>query len=243
MLLLGIETSTSRSGVCLGTEAGLLVAASLHGSNHGEFVAPAIDFCLTKAGLDVGAVAGVAVDVGPGLFTGMRVGIASAQMFAHARRLPIVGLASLDLLAFPVRHVGKLVCAVLDARRKELFWAFYRGVPGGVQRVSEYRVGPAAKLAGEIEAGREHVLCVGDGAAISRALLEGVGAEVGSDHHAYPTAQSLVEMSSARFLREDTQRPEDLRPVYLRQADARIGWRARGALHGGKPRQRQGLPH
>ncbi|MDQ3974372.1 MAG: hypothetical protein M3276_08585, partial [Actinomycetota bacterium] len=84
----------------------------------------------------------------------------------------------------------------------------------------------------------DDVLCVGDGALANRQLLESTGAEVGSASMAYPTAHALVELSLPRFLREDTQRPEDLRPIYLRKADARISWRNRGALFGGKAAQR-----
>lgn len=236
MLVLGIETSTSQSGVCLATERGLLAAASLaRGQAHSEFVTPAIRFCLDQGGVAISDVQGVAVSLGPGLYTGMRVGIATAQTLAHARGLPVVGLASLDLLAFSVRHVRRLLCTVLDARRGELFWSFYRAAPGGVQRVSDFKLGPASKLAGEIEAAGEDVLAVGDGAVGNRTLLESTGAEVGSQATASPSAHALVELALPRFLREDTQRPEDLRPHYLRKADAKIGWRNRGVLRGGTP--------
>ncbi len=234
MLVLGIETSTPQTSVCIGSEQGLLASAALgRGNAHGEFLTPAIRFCLDAADLPIGAVSGVAVSLGPGLFTGMRVGIATAQALAHARRLPVVGLASLDLLAFRARHVRRLVCSVVDARRNELFWAFYRPAPGGLQRVTEFRVGPAGKLAGEIEAVRDDVLCVGDGACAHAPLLESTGAEVGSASVASPDAHALVELSLPRFIREDTQRPEDLRPIYVRKPDARISWRNRGALLGG----------
>ena len=235
MLVLGIDTCTPNSSVCLANQQGLVAAASLgKGNRHGEFLAPAISFCLEQAGIEMPDVSGVAVSLGPGLFTGMRVGIATAQMLAHARRLPVVGQNSLDLIAFPVRHVRRLICSALDARRGELFWAFYRSAPGGIQRVTEFRVGPPEKLAGEIEAVPDDVLCVGDGALAHRGLLESTGAEVGSSLHAYPTAQALVELSLPRFLREETQRSEDLHPIYIRKADAKINWQNRGALHGGK---------
>jgi len=243
MLVLGIETSTPQTSVCLATEHGLVASAALlpmpaavkaaRPKAHGEFLAPAIAFCLRQASLRIDSVSGVAVSLGPGLFTGMRVGIATAQTLAHARRLPVVGLASLDLLAFGVRHVRRLVCSVLDARRGELFWAFYRFAPGGVQRVTEFRVGPPQKLAGEIEALPDDVLCIGDGAVAHRSLFESTGAEVGSPSSAYPTAQALVELALPRFIREETQRPEELLPIYIRKADARINWRNRGALFGG----------
>jgi tRNA threonylcarbamoyladenosine biosynthesis protein TsaB len=236
MLVLGLETSTAQSSVCLATERGAVASASLaRGQSHGEFLVPAVSFCLERAGVGVRDVNGVAVSLGPGLYTGMRVGIATAQMFAHARGLPVVGLASLDLVAFGVRHVRRLICSVLDARRGELFWAFYRSVPGGVQRTSEFRVGPPAKLAGEIESNAEDVLAVGDGALAQRTLLESAGADVASPLFAYPSAAALCELALPRFIREETQRAEDLRPVYLRMADTRIGWAQRGALRGGKP--------
>jgi tRNA threonylcarbamoyladenosine biosynthesis protein TsaB len=238
MLILGIETSTMRSGVCLGTERGLVASATLgRGRAHAEFLTPAIAFCLRQADVTVSSVAGVAVGLGPGLFTGMRVGIATAQTIAHARHLPVVGLNALDLLAFPVRWVrpDRLICAVIDARRSELFWAFYRPSAGGVQRVTDLRVGPAAKLAGEIEAVREDVLCVGDGAVAEASLLESAGAAVASHGNAHPSASALVELALPRFLREETQQADDLRPIYVRKADARISWQNRGALFGGRP--------
>ncbi|MBW3605902.1 MAG: tRNA (adenosine(37)-N6)-threonylcarbamoyltransferase complex dimerization subunit type 1 TsaB, partial [Actinobacteria bacterium] len=213
MLILGIETSTMQSSVCLGTERGPLAAASLgRGRAHAEFLTPAIDFCLRRADVSVSSVAGIAVGLGPGLFTGMRVGIATAQTLAHARQLPVVGLNALDLLAFPVRYVrsDRLICAVIDARRSELFWAFYRPSLGGVQRVTDLRVGQAEKLAGEIEAVREDVLCVGDGAVAISSLLESAGAAVASHGSAHPNAWALVELALPRFLREETQRPEEL---------------------------------
>jgi tRNA threonylcarbamoyladenosine biosynthesis protein TsaB len=234
MLILGIETATPQSSVCLATEHGVVASATLARDRaHAQFLAPAIEFCLRYANLGLSAVSGVAVSLGPGLFTGLRVGIATAQTMAHARQLPVVGLASLDLLAFRMRHTRRLICGVIDARRGELFWVFYRPVPGGVQRVTEYRVGPPGKLAGEIEAVPDDVLCIGNGAVANRSLLESTGVEVGSYSSAFPSAEALVELALPRFIREETQRPEQLLPIYVRKADARINWRNRGALYGG----------
>ena len=79
----------------------------------------------------------VAVDLGPGLFTGLRVGVAAAKAMAHALRVPMIGVPSLDLLAFPraLQPAGSS-SPPIDARRGELFYAFYRQVPGGVQRLT-----------------------------------------------------------------------------------------------------------
>lgn len=238
MLIVGIETSTVHSSICLGARDGVRAAAVLgRGQAHGEFLTPALAFCLEQAHARIEDVTGVAVSLGPGLYTGMRVGIAAAQALAHARSLPTVGIGSLDVLAFPhrlVRH-DRVIAAVIDARRGELFWAFYRPTGDGVVRVGDLTVGRPERLAAEVEAAPSGTICVGDGAARHTHLLLDAGAQVAGSWAAFPHAEALVELAVPRFEREETQRPEDLRPTYLREADARINWSKRGALAGGRP--------
>ncbi len=234
MVLLGLETTTRHASVALADEQGLIASARTgRGGRHGEFVAPAIDFCRREAGIGLEALTGVAVSLGPGLFTGMRVGIATAQAIAHARGLPVVGLASLDLVAFGARHTRRRICAVIDARRGEVAWAHYEPAPGGVQRRSEPRLGAPERLAGELEDAGGEVLCVGDGALAHRSALEATRAGIADEAAAYPSAESLLALARPRFARGETSRPEELAPLYLRRPDARLGWQQRGALHGG----------
>lgn len=235
MLVLGLETSTQRSSVALVDEGGVVASVSLGvPRRHGEFVAPAIRFCLDQAGVQLDGVHGVAVGLGPGLYTGLRVGIATAQSLAAARQLPVVGLSGLDVLAFRERYVRRLICAALDARRGELFWAFYRSAPGGVQRLGEIELGTADRLAAEIEEQAEECLIVGDGGLSAAEQLRAVGAEVAGPDNAWPEASELAELAVPRFIREETQTAIELQPIYLRQADARIGWQERGRLRGGE---------
>jgi tRNA threonylcarbamoyladenosine biosynthesis protein TsaB len=235
MLILGLETSTARSSVALVDRDGMVAAASLGvPRRHGEFLAPAIAFCCEQAGVDVDRVTGVAVGVGPGLYTGLRVGIATAQTFAAARRLPVVGMSGMDVIAFQARASRRLVCVALDARRGEVFYAFYRSAPGGVQRESDLQVGRPEALAADIGATGEDVLVLGDAVLTYREQLDDVGVELAGPEVAAPDAAVLAELAVPRFEREETQRPEDLRPIYLRQADARIGWEQRGRLRGGE---------
>lgn len=235
MLVLGLETSTLRSSVALVDHERIVASASLGvPRRHGEFVAPAIEFCLAQADVDVDRVAGVAVGLGPGLYTGLRVGIATAQAFAAARQLPVVGLCGLDVLAFQVRHVRRPICAVIDARRNELFWAFYRASPGGVQRATDLQLGTIDTLVAELESSGEEPLVIGDGAITYRDRLEHADVELGGPDTAWPDAADLAELAVPRFVREETQRPTELHPIYLRKADARIGWEERGRLRGGE---------
>lgn len=235
MLLLGIDTSTSRTSVALVDRDGVVASASLGvARRHGGFLAPAIASCLASAGVGADRITGVAVGLGPGLFTGLRVGIATAQTFAAARGLAVVGLCGLDVMAFTVRIADRPVVATIDARRGELFWAAYRPVPGGVQRVTGPTVGRVDALAAELEAMEPGVLVIGEGAAANRAVLERTGAHVSDGGPAVPDAADLARLALPRFEREETEHPTDLQPIYLRAVDARIGWEERGRLYGGR---------
>jgi len=234
MYVLAIETSTSRSSVAIVDQDRVVASAALGvPRRHGEFVSPAIRFCLDQAGLTADRLTGVAVGLGPGLFTGLRVGIATAQSLAASLHLPAVGMSSLDVLAFQVRYAPELICAVIDARRGELYWGLYRAVPGGVQRQDGLQLGTIEKLTAELESEGDDVLVVGDGALAHRKKLEYVDVELAGPETGWPDAAVLGELAAPRFLREETQRPTDLQPIYLRDADAQIGWAQRGRLRGG----------
>src|SRR3990170_6424819 len=219
MLVLGIETSTPQASVAIGSEQGVVASALVaRGATYNEFLLPAVRFCLDQAGLGYRNIGGVAVSLGPGLYTGMRVGVATGKALAQALSVPIVGITSLDLLAYDVRYASKTICAVLDARRNEVFDAFYRASPGGVQRMSDYRVEKPGRLAIGIASRPEEVLMVGSGALLYRDAFEDLGTivEMGGMAHAFPDAKSLVELSLPRLFREDFDPPDQLVPLYLR---------------------------
>jgi tRNA threonylcarbamoyladenosine biosynthesis protein TsaB len=227
MLVLGIETSTPQASVAIGSEQGVVASAMVsRGASGNEFLLPAMRFCLESAGLGWRNIGGVAVSLGPGLYTGMRVGVATAKALAQALSVPIVGLASLDLLAYDVRYSPRTICAVLDARRKEVFNAFYRPSPGGVQRMTEYRVEPPERLAVGIDSRPEEVLLVGNGMLVYRHVFEDLGsvAELGTMSHAFPNALSLVELALPRLFREEFDSLDSLSPLYLRRSARRIQW-------------------
>ncbi|MGH9149255.1 MAG: tRNA (adenosine(37)-N6)-threonylcarbamoyltransferase complex dimerization subunit type 1 TsaB [Acidimicrobiales bacterium] len=227
MIVLGIETATQQVGCAIGGQEGVL--ASFHaarGRRHAETLAPAIDFVCQRARIKLSEVSVVAVDIGPGLFTGLRVGIATAKAIAQALRVPMIGLVSLDLLAFPVRYSGRLIVPAIDARRGEVFYAFYRHVPAGVQRLSEYELGVPHDVTNELLARGEEALLVGDGALRhwGRDDEARAGIEIVTLGHAYPSASDLVELAHPKALREEFVPPWELAPLYLRQADAEINW-------------------
>jgi tRNA threonylcarbamoyladenosine biosynthesis protein TsaB len=229
VLILGIDTATPQVGCAVGGHEGVLASSHISGGGrHAETLAPTIDFVRRQAGIELSEIGAVAVDVGPGLFTGLRVGVATAKALASALQVPMIGIASLDLLAFPVRFSPRLIAAAIDARRGQLFHAFYRQVPGGVQRVTEPAVDEPADLASELVASGEEVLLVGDGPLRYPEHFDDLPrAEIVEQGQSFPSAASLVQLAHARALREEFVPHWEIRPLYLRQPDAEINWATR----------------
>jgi tRNA threonylcarbamoyladenosine biosynthesis protein TsaB len=232
MIVVGIDTSTPQTSVAVGTENEILAKASVAGAARQESVTPLLRDLLERSGLTLSQVGGIAVGVGPGLFTGLRVGVETAKTLAQVAGVPIVGITSLDALAYAVRFTSRRIAAVIDARRGEVFSAFYRPVPAGVVREGDYAVHAPDRLVAELMAMSGEVLAVGNGAMLYRHELEDIGSriEFASSIVAHPEAAALVELAVPRFLREEHDRLFDIVPLYLRKSDAEIAWdqRARG---------------
>jgi tRNA threonylcarbamoyladenosine biosynthesis protein TsaB len=230
VLLLAIDTSTAQVSAAIGDGGTVLGAVQLSGGRrHAEQLAPAIDWLRRELRIDLGHLAAIAVGIGPGLFTGLRVGVTTAKVMAQALRIPVVGIPSLDLVAYPLRHADRQIVAVLDARRREVFAARYLPVPGGVQRVSEYAVHVPAELVADLGADQtvaaHGLLLAGDGIERFRAEFESLEhAEFAGGEFAAPSIAALVQLATARAEREEFEQPGSLRPLYLRQSDAEIEW-------------------
>ncbi len=232
MLILGITTSTAQVGCAIGGHEGILGAIhSSRGRRHAETLTPAIEFLCRQTRVELSDIGAIAVDLGPGMFTGLRVGIAAGKALSHARRLPMIGVSSLDLLAFPLRHSNRRIVCAIDAGRGELFQASYRQSPGGVQRLTEPEVATPDDLASDLLATNEELLLVGDGAIRYRDVLDVVTRiELADQGMAYPQATSLVQLAHARALREEFVSPSELTPLYLRKPDAEINWQTRDTV-------------
>ncbi|MCZ7529333.1 MAG: tRNA (adenosine(37)-N6)-threonylcarbamoyltransferase complex dimerization subunit type 1 TsaB [Acidimicrobiia bacterium] len=231
MHVLAIDTATAQVGVAIGV--GDHVAGEVRlvgGRRHAEHLVPVVERLCDDTGVRLDRLAAIGVGVGPGLFTGLRVGVATAKMLARVLRVPMVAVGSLDLVAHPLRHADRQIAAVLDARRSEVFYGRYRTVPGGVLRIGDPTVVPPEDVVGDLLSRGVETLLAGDGVSAHPEVFTDVDrAEWAGPTFDFPSPASLVALTAHRVEREDFAQPAEVVPVYLRAADARINWEQRSS--------------
>jgi len=224
MKLLAIETSTPGSSVAVLDDRRTLAAASrIDRMGHAGFLVPAVDFCFDQVGWSPNDLDAVVVDVGPGLYTGIRVGLATAQGLAAAFGIPIIPVVSVDALALEAKTGHRIIWAIVDARRGEFAVARYRPVPGGVVRESLTELMSPDELMATLESTADDSLVVGDVSELPEGFFRGLH-HVKTGKPRYPYAVALAEIGAGKYDRDDYPAPEDIRPVYLREPDVTINW-------------------
>lgn len=224
MRILAIETATAASSVALGEDRDVLASARrVDRRGHVGFLVPALDFCFAQAGWSPQDVDVVAVDVGPGLFSGIRAGLATAQAVAAAVGAHLLPVSSLDAVALRAATAHRRIWSVVDARRGEVAVGPYRPVPGGVLRDGPAELVTPHQFRAMLESDPSDILVVGDHAALPAETLRGLHG-VKSGRPRYPAADAVLQVARGRAERGDIPHPDDVRPRYLRDADVTINW-------------------
>lgn len=224
MKVLAIETATPGASVAVVEDRTTLAAASrIDRFGHASFVVPAIDFCFHQVGWSPEDLDAIVVDIGPGLYTGIRIGLATAQGLAAAFGIPIIPASSVDAIALEAKTGHRLIWAVVDVRKGEYAVGRYRPVPGGVVKEGVTELMSSDVLKETLNATPEESLVVGDVASLPEGFFRGSSrAKTGKPR--YPYAVALAEIGQARLEKGDYPSPEDIRPLYLREPDVTINW-------------------
>jgi tRNA threonylcarbamoyladenosine biosynthesis protein TsaB len=261
--LLAIESATSLVGAALLADTGAAAERShQEGRMHAESLAPAIEEVCALSGLTLREVGAIAVDVGPGLFTGLRVGVATAKALAQGLGIGVLAVSSLDILAAGARAEAgpdgaDTVVVVVDARRGEVFTSRYRFDPAAPEPDQVVDPAPARQsppelvtpdalirsLTGLDRGPGDRVLIVGDGAVRYRHRL--ADAQAGDldlvERVSSPSPLTLARLARRRLdAGAGLARPTEVVPDYRREADARINWEQRmpPARTSGRARER-----
>jgi tRNA threonylcarbamoyladenosine biosynthesis protein TsaB len=224
--VLSIDTATPAASVAL-AEDRRVVATALRDDRrgHSSFLVSAIDFCFDQAGWVPGDIDAIVVDVGPGLYTGIRVGLATAQGLAGAVGVPIVPAVSLDAIAYRAATGHRHIVAVVDVRRGEFAVGAYQPVPGGVVKDSPPEVMTPEELRAMLQSDPQDVLLVGDVPALPDGLLRGLH-RVREARPRYPLAEVLIEVAAGVLDKDEAPHPDEIRPLYLREPDVNLNWNA-----------------
>ncbi len=238
MTILAVETATSFQSVAVVGEHGLCAAetvkqtrysATSQDRSHRWSIMPAIDRLLNALNVTLRDIDGLAVSIGPGSFTGLRVGLATMKGLAHGADKPLVAVPTLEALAFNASGLGSPIATLLDAKRGELVLAVFHTQLDSVAHDSLVCVMEPQRLPIEniVATLSSHVhgtvIVVGDGVSLCRQMLSerfGQQAVFPSEIACLPSAISVAHVGKERLAR-GMLASEDLAPIYLRPPDAR----------------------
>jgi len=226
MKVLGIDTSTSCGTVGLIDDEQVLSDTLLNiPVTHSERLLGAIEFSLREARCSIEDVEGWAISLGPGSFTGLRIGVSTVKGLAFATGKPVAGIGTLDVLASQVSPTPYLICPILDARKKEVYSAFYRYGEGGVLlRQSEDQVLRPEDLVKRING---QTILIGDGVRTYRDLLlrslPSLAIFPAAPLH-IPHGSMVAKLGFELLKKGDHLNVSTFSPIYIRPSEAEVKW-------------------
>jgi tRNA threonylcarbamoyladenosine biosynthesis protein TsaB len=221
MKILAADTSTSINTVAVCDDHGLLAETIVEcGRGHSERLLTTVDWVLTEAGTPLNDIDALAISIGPGSFTGVRVGVAAWKGLAFARGLPLVGVPTLDAMTRLAPAWDGLVCPLLDARMREVFGAVYRFRGGVRQKLTDDLVCPVETILDLVKEGAAWFL--GNGARLyrDRILARAPGAIFAPGLASVPRASAVAAEGLALMAGGVCTDAARVTPVYLRKSQA-----------------------
>lgn len=228
MKILAIETSTYSGSIAIVEENAILGEYYFNiGPVHTEKLVPSIEWLLSEVGIDKSDLSGVAVSLGPGSFTSLRVGLSTAKGICYSLGIPLVGVSSLKALAMNLPFAPCNICPVMDARKGEVFAALFCFNDGQLERIMDDMVLSPERL---VELIKENTIFVGDGAILYKDYLEDnlcTGILFSPININFPRASNLALSEIGKF-KEDRDNKYvldgimNLAPQYLRKSEAEI---------------------
>jgi tRNA threonylcarbamoyladenosine biosynthesis protein TsaB len=227
MKILGVDTSTSCGSLGIIDDDEVVVEyALLRDETHSTRLVPAIQALLKEARLGLDEIGCMAVSLGPGSFTGLRVGLSAVKGLALAAERPVVGVPTLDALAANLTFTPYLICPLVDARKGEVYTALYKeGAGGQVEQLTPYQVLAPLDLLEKIPF--QETIFLGDGVVAYRELIEerlGAKAFFAPPHLRFLRGSTVAEIGLQRFKRGELDDISSLVPIYVRPSDAEIKW-------------------
>ncbi len=228
MLVLGIETSTKTGSVAIVSEDAVIAQYSLNIEvTHSERLMSTVDRVLKDTGLGIANMDGFAVAIGPGSFTGLRIGVSTVKGLALASGKPVAAVPTLLALAWNLPHAAYPVCPLLDARKNEVYTAMYRFEGTALVQTMPEATIPIPEVAAGIS---EKVLFTGEAAHLYRREIEQRfenRAFFAPPAAALPAAATVAGIGLGMIKSGRTADPDSLTPLYIRRPEAEVAWEKR----------------
>lgn len=222
MTLLAIETATRQLGVAVIDGERLLSSYELLAEHpHAVELPGAVSRVLKAAQTTLEQVEALVVDIGPGSFTGLRIGLAFVKALAFPAKKPLVGIPSLDVLAANVPFTEGLICPVLDAKQHNIYTALFQVRDGRPVKQTEYLLGPVEELLAQV---KRATIFLGDGCALyrDRILAHCPHAQFAAPELWLPRAATLGRLGRERVVHGEQADPATLVPMYLYPLDCSV---------------------
>jgi tRNA threonylcarbamoyladenosine biosynthesis protein TsaB len=224
MKILALDTSSMVASVAVMDEEKLIGEHIInHERTHSQKLMPMIEDLMNSCQLTMADINLVAVAEGPGSFTGLRIGVATAKGLAHAANIPVVGVSTLDALAFNLPFCEGLICPILDARRNQVYTAVYKWEAGDFHGIEAPMAITVDELIDKLQARPERVIFVGDGIEKHRDILtKGLEdrAIFAPNTAKMPRASSVAQLALQKAAEGNVESFYALTPNYLRKSEA-----------------------
>jgi tRNA threonylcarbamoyladenosine biosynthesis protein TsaB len=235
MIVLGVETATPLCGVAVVDGEEILVEYRVQARfSHAEHLLGLVDQAMSEIGIGIEDLDGVALTVGPGYFTGLRIGVATVKGLLSGLSTPVAAVPTLEALAWNVPSARIPVCPMLDARKGEVYAALFEfSDSGDIRRMGEDRIIAPDRL---LEGLSGEVLFLGEGAMRNETLIRGRlgdSARFAHPEQKDPAPSVVARIGLGRLVRGEGVSVESLEPIYLRRSDAEVHL-ARGRASSGE---------
>ena len=224
MKILGIECCTKACSAALYEDGKITASFSLNGRlTHSETLLPIIKSIYEISSSSLENTDYIAVTIGPGSFTGIRIGLATAKGIAQGKDKPMIGLSSLEALCYNVTNFEGIICPCLDARRSQVYNAIFEFQNGNLIRLCDDRALSVDELKDDLKKYDKPIMFLGDGAClVYDSITDGTKKVLASENDIYLRADSVC-LAAANEVGLCTFRPQnfkDITPVYLRLSQA-----------------------
>ena len=228
MKILGIDTSTKICSLGLVEENNILAEYNLSSyyQKTSSILVSTIKDMLGGVGLKLSDIDGIAVSIGPGSFTGLRIGLGVAKGLSYASSIPLLAIPTLDALAFSLKGIPFLVCTILESKKDEVYSAVFREVDG-LNKVVDYNCGDINSLLLKLSSLKEKIVFIGEGAIKYRKIIEGKLGRKASfvgPHLALPRGVNVAFLGLEKLKKGEAENIYTLPPLYLRKSEAEIIW-------------------